>query len=165
MSNVWFDLTWIRRYFVTLSPLKLENSNSCKFWWSLQVTKIRFKSKRKRKLEKLREIHLPNNLFRWKQITYLSLFSNYSFCVLLKNVLFKCSKIKKKIWSTKCFVQFLNVVIKVGTAIYSTIAMIVAVILILIGVFYMGYCIWNFVRSKYRPLKEENEDSKSKEES
>ena len=97
MSNVWFDLTWIRRYFVTLSPLKLENSNSCKFWWSLQVTKIRFKSKRKRKLEKLREIHLPNNLFRWKQITYLSLFSNYSFCVLLKNVLFKCSKIKKNL--------------------------------------------------------------------
>ena len=43
--------------------------------------------------------------------------------------------------------------------------MIVAIILILIGVFYMGYCIWDFVRSKYRPLKEENEDSKSKEES
>jgi len=51
----------------------------------------------------------------------------------------------------------------VRTAIYSTTAMIVAVILILIGVFYIGYCIWNFVRSKYRPLKEVNEDSKSKE--
>ena len=43
--------------------------------------------------------------------------------------------------------------------------MIVAVILILIGVFYIGYCTWDFVRSRYHPLKEENEDSESKEES
>ena len=108
---------------------------------------------------------MPNNLFRWTQITYLALFSNYSFYVLQKrNVLFKCSKIKT-IWSTNCFVHILELVITVRTAINSTIAMIVAVILILIGVFYIGYCTWNFVRSKYRPLKEENEDSKSKEES
>jgi ABC-type bacteriocin/lantibiotic exporter with double-glycine peptidase domain len=44
-------------------------------------------------------------------------------------------------------------------------AMTIIVILILIVVIYIGYCIWDFVRSKYRPLKEENEDSKSKEES
>ena len=43
--------------------------------------------------------------------------------------------------------------------------MIGFVILVLIGLIYVGYCIWDMVRSRYRPLKEENEDSKSKEES
>ena len=63
-----------------------------------------------------------------------------------------------------CFSESPNF-IKVGTAVYSNTTMIVAVILILIGVFYIGYCTWDFVRSRYHPLKEENEDSESKEES
>ena len=54
---------------------------------------------------------------------------------------------------------------KVGTAIYLTRIMIGFVILVLIGLIYVGYCVWDMVRSRYRPLKEENEDSKSKEES
>ena len=52
-----------------------------------------------------------------------------------------------------------------GTAIYSTMALTIIVILILIVVIYIGYCIWDFVRSKYSRVEEENEDSKSKEES
>ena len=43
--------------------------------------------------------------------------------------------------------------------------MTILVILILIVVIYIGYYIWDFVRSRYRPVEEENEDSKSKEES
>ena len=53
---------------------------------------------------------------------------------------------------------------KVGTAIYLTRIMIVFVILVLIGLIYVGYCIWDMVRTRYRPLKEENEDLNSKEE-
>ena len=43
--------------------------------------------------------------------------------------------------------------------------MTILVILILIVAIYIGYYIWDFVRSRYRPVEEENEDSKSKEES
>ena len=64
------------------------------------------------------------------------------------------------IWSSVLFI-FLNLVIKVGTTMWMTIL----VILILIVVIYIGYYIWDFVRSRYRPVEEENEDSKSKEES
>ena len=42
--------------------------------------------------------------------------------------------------------------------------MTILVILILIVVIYIGYYIWDFVRSKCRQVEEENEDSKSKEE-
>ena len=43
--------------------------------------------------------------------------------------------------------------------------MTILVILILIVVIYIGYYIWDFVRSRYCRVEEENEDSKSKEES
>ena len=65
----------------------------------------------------------------------------------------------------KVFWTFLNLVIKVGTDIYSTMYMTILVILILIVVIYIGYYIWDFVRSKCRRVEEENEGSKSKEES
>ena len=52
-----------------------------------------------------------------------------------------------------------------GTAIDSTMYMTILLILILIVVIYIGYYIWDFVRSKYGQVEEENEDSKPKEES
>ena len=64
------------------------------------------------------------------------------------------------IWSSVLFI-FLNLVIKVGTTMWMTIL----VILILIVVIYIGYYIWDLVRSRCLRVEEENEDSKSKEES
>ena len=37
--------------------------------------------------------------------------------------------------------------------------MIVAIIIIAVGLSFLIYCIWDTVRSKYRRLKEENENS------
>ena len=53
----------------------------------------------------------------------------------------------------KVFWTFLNLVIKVGTDIYSTMYMTILVILILIVVIYIGYYIWDFVRSRYHLLE------------